>query len=78
MTSTAPETFAALLTSLRSKAGLTQGEVAEGAGVTAQFVSMLETNVRRPSVDTVERLIVALDLTPRAAGIFRRVAAAER
>ena len=46
--------------------------------ITPQFVAYLETGMRKPSDDTVERLITAMDLPPRTAGLFRRMAAAER
>ena len=38
---------------------------------------MLETGIRKPSDDTAERLIVVLEVSPRNAGMFRRMAVAE-
>ena len=46
--------------------------------MSSQFVAYLESGARKPSDDTVERLITAMDLSARTAGLFRRVAAAER
>src|SRR4051795_9966711 len=56
--------FAALLRTLRERAGLTQEELAERAGLTAHGVSALERGVRsRPYPHTVRSLADALDLT---------------
>ena len=78
MPSDAPASFAELLTQWRTRGGWTRGEVAVAAGISTQFVTYLETGARRPSDETVERLITALDLKPRTANLFRRVATAER
>ena len=78
MSSESPGTFGELLCSWRLRGGWTRGEIAQAAGVSGPFVAMLENGVRKPSDDTVERLIVALDLSPRTAGMFRRMAVAER
>lgn len=56
--------FAATLRRLREAAGLTQEELAERAGLTAQAVSLLERGVRqRPHPHTVRALAEALDLS---------------
>ena len=78
MPSDAPASFAELLTQCRTHGGWTRGQVAVAAGISTQFVTYLETGDRRPSDETVERLITALDLKPRTAGLFRRLAAADR
>ena len=76
--SQAPTSFADLLVRWRTQGNWTRGEIAEAAGVSSQFVAYLETGARRPSEATVERLVTAMDLSARTAGLFRRVAAAER
>ena len=78
MPSEAPTSFADLLVRWRNEGNWTRREIAEAAGVSSQFVAYLETGARKPSDDTVERLITAMDLSARTAGLFRRVAAAER
>ena len=75
---TTPRSFAELLAHARDQAGWSRREIADAAGITPQFVAYLETGMRKPSDDTVERLITAMDLPPRTAGLFRRMAAAER
>lgn len=71
-------TFAELLVRYRMAGGWSRAEVADAAGVSAQYVQMLETGVRNPSADTIERFIVALDVTPRNARILRRAGNAHR
>lgn len=72
------ETFAQALTAARTAGGWTRREIAEAAGITAQFVAYLEAGQRQPSEDTVDRLVIAMDLAPRAAAQLRKLAAAER
>lgn len=71
-------TFAALLRQHRNQGNWSQTEIAHAAGITPQFVAMLESGLRNPSADTIERLGVAMDLTPRAAGALRRAASGAR
>jgi len=54
--------FSLQLRRLREKAGLTQGELAERAGLSVQAISALEKGFRSPSWDTVQRLAVALEI----------------
>lgn len=77
-TTAAPSSFGELLQMQRERGGWSRREIADAAGVSTQFVTYLETGARNPSEDTVERLIVAMDLPARSAGIFRRTASAER
>ena len=44
----------------RLKAGLTQEELAFEAGVSRQYVSLLELNEKSPTVDTLIRLCQAM------------------
>jgi non-specific serine/threonine protein kinase len=58
-----PATFGELLRYHRHAAGLTQSELAERAGLSVHGVQKLEHDVTRPYRDTVQRLVVALDLS---------------
>jgi transcriptional regulator with XRE-family HTH domain len=60
----APRSFGAHLKALREAAGFTQEELATIAGLSVHAVSSLERGERRrPHVETVRALSVALDLT---------------
>ena len=48
------------LTAARSRAGLTQGEVAERMGTTQSVVARLESGRRAPSMRTVQRYAQAV------------------
>ena len=57
---------------LRKKAGLTQEQLAEKIGTTAQNISQYERNIRNPKIETVFRIAKALgcniaDLDPELA-----------
>lgn len=73
-----PGSFGEMLTTYRQHGGWTRAEIATAAGITTQFVTYLETGARHPSSDTVERLIIALDLPPRRAGLLRRLGVSHR
>ena len=45
---------------LRRAAGLTQKELAEAAGLSTNFIGYVERGVRKPSLDTLERIAQAL------------------
>lgn len=47
---------------LRTKAGLTQAEVAELAGISNNMLSRIERGSRNPSLHVLERLAKALDI----------------
>lgn len=61
-----PSTAAALLQLARLKAGITQRELAERAGVPATMISAYERDRRQPTVETLLRLL-------RAAGFDLRM-----
>ena len=61
-----PSTGAALLQLARLKAGLTQRELAERAGVPTTMISAYERGKRQPTLDTLLRLL-------RAAGFDLRM-----
>jgi transcriptional regulator with XRE-family HTH domain len=73
--STVPASFGELLSSCREQGGWSRREIAEAARISTQFVTYLESGERRPSPDTVERLITAMDLPPRRAARLRRLGA---
>jgi transcriptional regulator with XRE-family HTH domain len=61
----APGPFGAQLRSLRDAAGFTQEELATIAGLSVHAVSALERGQRRrPHLETVRSLAIALDLPP--------------
>ena len=49
---------------LRQDRGLTQEELADLAGLTRNFVGMIEREENAPTVDTLEVLAKALDVEP--------------
>lgn len=55
----APTLAAGLIRLARDKAQLTQGELAERAGMSQQAVSAYETGRKEPTVPTLQRLIEA-------------------
>ena len=62
-----PGTFGARLKALREAAGFTQEELATIAGLSVHAVSALERGLRRrPQVETVRALSLALELTAAA------------
>src|SRR5678809_669240 len=67
-----PGSFGAQLKALRESAGFTQEELATIAGLSVHAISSLERGQRRrPQLDTVRALAVALDLTGDARdGLF--------
>ena len=56
--------FGMALRACRLGRGLSQAELADMAGLSAQAVSMLERGVRRPRPATVRSLAEALELPP--------------
>src|SRR5262245_61714084 len=71
-----PQTFGQLLKRYRVAADLTQEALAELAGVSVRGISDLERGIRRraPYHDTVDRLAVALQLSPQARTVFTAAA----
>jgi transcriptional regulator with XRE-family HTH domain len=58
------ERFGAFLKASRRAQGLSQPELADGAGISKQVVSNLETGRVTPTVDTICQLANALGLPP--------------
>jgi transcriptional regulator with XRE-family HTH domain len=54
--------FAARLRQLREQAGLTQGQLAERAGLHLSTITRFEQGLRRPGLDTAGALASALGL----------------
>ena len=52
--------FGVRLRELRLAAGLTQAELAEGAGVSVNFISLMERGIKSPTLNTIERLSTVL------------------
>ena len=61
--SSPPKIFSERLRSTREKRALSQGEVAERAGLQASAISHFETGTRKPSFDNLRRLADALEVT---------------
>ena len=66
------ERFARRLRELRVERGMTQADLAQRAGVTATYVSKLESAGAAPGIDLVDKLAIALgvnllDLFPQIA-----------
>jgi transcriptional regulator with XRE-family HTH domain len=55
-------TFAHCLRAVREQAGITQYRLAKLSGVTRQALSRLEAGETQPSWETVQRLVMALEL----------------
>src|SRR4051812_35349249 len=66
--------FADLLRRYRLRAGLTQEELAEAAGLSVRGLRYLERGLRHPTRDTVGRLASALALPPVERGVLGRAA----
>ncbi|MGH2517627.1 MAG: ATP-binding protein, partial [Ktedonobacterales bacterium] len=64
MTSAVPPGFGALLKQFRRAAGLTQERLAERAGYSVTYISMLERDERVPVKATISLLAAALQLSP--------------
>ncbi len=54
------------LQALRRKKALTQQSLAEQAGISVAYVSLLERGLRMPPLDTVDQLAKALRVQPLA------------
>jgi transcriptional regulator with XRE-family HTH domain len=63
MTSPTTTALGRALRELRVEAGLTQAQVASGAGVDHPYVSRMESGQRDPHWSTVVRFLAALDAT---------------
>lgn len=57
-----PEELAQLLHGFRAKAELTQAQAAAAGGLLQKTVSTLETDARRASIESLYRLLSALDV----------------
>ena len=47
----------------RQRSGLSQEKLALNAGITVSFLGDIERSVKRPTVETLEKLLKALDIT---------------
>lgn len=57
------KTFGQTLRNLRIEKGLSQEKLAFEAGITRNYVSLLELSQRSPTLDTLESLAGALDIS---------------
>ena len=74
MTPPQPLPFSALLKQQRRAQGMTQAELAEKAGYSPMYISMLERGARMPTASTAEHLAEALELTHEQHAIFMAAA----
>jgi transcriptional regulator with XRE-family HTH domain len=56
--------FGARVRARREALGLTQAKLAEKAGVTSNYVGVLERGLKLPTLDTLVKMARALDLRP--------------
>lgn len=56
--------FAVLLRKHRRDRGLSQESLAERAGLHRNFISLIERGVNQPSIDSLFRLALALEISP--------------
>jgi transcriptional regulator with XRE-family HTH domain len=56
--------FAKVLRKVRKQAGLTQEQLAHGAGVDRTFVSLVERGINQPSIRVLFRFAAALGVSP--------------
>lgn len=57
--------FGKKLSTLRNQKGVTQEQLAEGAGLSVDFLSLIERGQRAPSFKTLEQLSKALSIRVR-------------
>lgn len=50
----------------RKKAGLTQAELAKMLGVSNSFIAQYENDLRKPKIETLQRIAVELEISPTA------------
>jgi transcriptional regulator with XRE-family HTH domain len=73
---TAPTTASALLQLARQRAGLSQRELAEQAGVSQSEIARIESGKREPSIPTLQRILAGsrLELRFRLAPLTTTIA----
>lgn len=62
------------LRSLRTKAGMTQEELADKSGIHVTYLSGVERGLRNPSIRNVRRLAQALELPTKQLFSFKDIA----
>lgn len=60
------QAFGKILREMRLEAGLTQEQLGLEAGVRRTFVSLLELGEQQPTLTTITKLAVALEVKPSA------------
>lgn len=59
-----PDKFPEVLKSLRKAKNLSQEKLAELSGLDRTYISLLERNLRQPTLQTIFKISVALDVRP--------------
>ncbi len=57
--------FGPALKAARERASVTQAALADLTGLTVSYLSMLENGKRGPTLDTVDEIAAALEISPR-------------
>ena len=60
-----PEQLAQAMKAIRKRRGLTQIELAEKMGVADRTISLIETGINAPSMETLVLFLTALEISPR-------------
>jgi len=60
------EILASNLKTYRTSKGWSQAKLAEKAGISTQYIGMIETKVKFPSSDMLQKLAIALKIDPSA------------
>jgi transcriptional regulator with XRE-family HTH domain len=66
--------FGSHLRALRTKAGMTQEELADKSGIHVTYLSGVERGLRNPSIRNVRRLAQALELPTKQLFSFKDIA----
>lgn len=52
-----------ILKEIRTKKGMTQGELANSCGISRQRITNYEIGIREPNLDTLKKIATALEVT---------------
>ena len=58
------DAFPSVLKQLREEKGLSQDTLADKAGLHRTYISLLESGKRIPSLDTLEKIAIAINIEP--------------
>jgi transcriptional regulator with XRE-family HTH domain len=58
---------------LRKQKGFTQEELADRAGINRNYVGQIEREEKSPTIDTIEKLSIELDVAPGVLLAIRKI-----